>query len=112
MTSRRKKGAKKAKPIPRAKPRRNKKPRRDGTFHGAIPEELRETFRQLQRLEQGKFQALGDELLPSSFPELTGLKSSGLTPEGKTRKDVVPRHFTIRAARGGSMAAAMLEDVA
>lgn len=42
----------------------------------------------LQRLEQGKLQRLGDSLLPWKYSELLGLKSNGLSTEGKTRKGV------------------------
>jgi hypothetical protein len=49
---------------------------------------LEETFVRLQQLEQGKFQLLGDELLPWSFPQLVGLEPFGLNAEGKTRKGV------------------------
>jgi len=46
------------------------------------------TFFALQRLEQGELQQLGDALLPWKFDQLGGLKSNGLTSEGKTRKGV------------------------
>jgi len=54
----------------------------------AVPEEHRATFDELQRLDQGKMQALGDELLPGIFPALVGLKPHGLNAEGKTIKGV------------------------
>jgi hypothetical protein len=46
------------------------------------------TFDALQRLEQGQFQRLGDQLLPRLLPELAGLRPYGVNPEGKTRKGV------------------------
>jgi len=43
----------------------------------------------LQRLEQGRFQQLGDRVVPYLFAEFSGLKPNGLTAEGKTRKGVL-----------------------
>jgi len=67
------------------------------------PSLVEETFARLQELEQGRFQQLGDELLPWGIPQLVGLRSYGLTPEGKTRKGVPdsfvgPSPSTCRAA--------------
>lgn len=53
-----------------------------------LPEEYRATFEELQRLEQGKMQSLGDELLPGVFVQLVGLKRRGLNTEGKTTRGV------------------------
>src|SRR5262249_11243389 len=46
------------------------------------------TFSALQRLEQGSFQKLGDELLPTEYGELECLRPHGVNAEGKTRKGV------------------------
>lgn len=46
------------------------------------------TFFALQRLEQGALQQLGDALLPWKFDRLSGLKSNGLSSQGKIRKGV------------------------
>jgi hypothetical protein len=46
------------------------------------------TFQALQRLEQGKMQALGDELLPYIYTDLRGLTPRGKSLEGKTTKGV------------------------
>jgi hypothetical protein len=46
------------------------------------------TFDELQRLEQGKMQQLGDRLLPGMHPILSGLVSNGMNLEGKTTKGV------------------------
>src|SRR5258707_289467 len=53
-----------------------------------MDEEYQATFEALQNLEQGKFQQLGDELLPWLFSQLAHLRPYGLTAEGKTRPGV------------------------
>jgi hypothetical protein len=52
------------------------------------PPEHRDTCVRLASLEQGRFQQLGDALLPAVDASLAALRSYGVTTEGKTRKGV------------------------
>ncbi|MCC6874871.1 MAG: NACHT domain-containing protein [Sandaracinaceae bacterium] len=49
-------------------------------------ERERRTFGELQRLEAGRFHALGDQLLPRLYPQLRGLRPYGKNTDGKSRK--------------------------